>query len=655
MSFRLRLTHKIAGLGVLGIVGLAVVGGLYLTGTAEQSRYRLDAATARTLDRDATRVLVDLLELRRAEKDFLLRKDARYADRHAASSRKVADALATLQADAGKADGTLAADIAAVRAGFDVYATQFRTLAEARTRLGLDESSGLEGSLRKSVHAIEQQVSRLDQPQLLVTMLMMRRHEKDFMLRGDARYGAEMKTRDGEFRTKLAAADMPDAARAVVTMALAAYQADFAAWMAEAQRVAVAQKAVSETFAAIEPRIDAIHTALETARTRSEAAETAAIDQTSDRLKIVILAVVGAVAILSLLIGRSLSRPLTAMTAGMQRLAGGDFDVALPGLSRTDEVGDIARAVEVFKVKAQERSRQEAMAQAERERAAAAVRKADMVRLADQFEQAVGGIIATVSAASTELEATAGTLTRTADTTRQMSTSVSAASEEASTNVQAVAAAADELTASVGEIGRQVQTSSRIAESAVTEATRTDARVGELADAAGRIGDVVKLITAIAEQTNLLALNATIEAARAGEAGRGFAVVASEVKALAAQTAKATDEIAAQVGGMQSATTESVTAIKAIGGTIGQIAEVAAAIAAAVEEQNAATTEISRNIQHAAAGAAEVSSTIVQVKRGAEETGAASGEVLQAASRLARESSRLRQEVDTFLATVRAA
>nr|WP_244670477.1 cache domain-containing protein [Rhodoplanes elegans] len=351
---------------------------------------------------------------------------------------------------------------------------------------------------------------------------------------------------------------------------------------------------------------------------------------------------------------RSQIRPLVALSRVMGRLQKGDHAVAVPSLDRGDEIGLMARAVEVFKEHAVARERLEAEQHAAEARAVAA-RKADMVRLADHFEQAVGGIIGAVSASATELEATATTLTRTADVTQQKSATVTAASGEASGNVQAVAAATNEMTASIGEISRQVQSSSRIAEAAVSQAAKTDDRIGVLSVAAQRIGDVVKLITDIAEQTNLLALNATIEAARAGEAGKGFAVVANEVKALAGQTAKATGEISAQITAMQAATQDSVSAIKEISGTIGQIAEVAAAIAAAVEQQGAAAAEISRNIQQAAHGTGEVAQHITEVSRGAEETGAASSELLSAAGQLAMESNQLRNEVQTFLATVRAA
>jgi methyl-accepting chemotaxis protein len=289
------------------------------------------------------------------------------------------------------------------------------------------------------------------------------------------------------------------------------------------------------------------------------------------------------------------------------------------------------------------------------EQRTAAQRKADMHRLADEFQAAVGNIVDTVSTASSELEAAAGTLTKTAEVTQELSGAVAAASEQASANVQSVASATEEMTSSVNEISRQVQESSRIAGDAVRQAQQTDARINQLSQAAGRIGDVVKLITAIAEQTNLLALNATIEAARAGDAGRGFAVVASEVKQLASQTAKATEEISTQIAGMQSATEESVAAIKEIGGTIGRISEIASTIAAAVEEQGAATGEIARNVSEAAKGTAQVASNITDVNRGAGEAGSASAQVLASAQSLSGESQHLKAEVGKFLATVRAA
>jgi methyl-accepting chemotaxis protein len=374
-------------------------------------------------------------------------------------------------------------------------------------------------------------------------------------------------------------------------------------------------------------------------------------------LQLVIVAAIGILVgvLAGVLIGQNgIVRPVNLLKAVMEALARNDLKVEVPGVERRDELGDMARTVEVFKRNGLEVERLRAEQQ-DAERQGTARRRADMMRLADDFEGAVSEIIETVSSASTELEASAGTLTKTAEHAQEVTTSVATASEEASTNVQAVASATEEMASSVNEISRQVQESARIANEAVVQARKTNGRIDELSKAAGRIGDVVELINSIAGQTNLLALNATIEAARAGEAGRGFAVVASEVKALAEQTAKATGEIGQQIAGIQSATEDSVVAIKEIGETIGRMSEISSTIAAAVEEQGAATAEISRNIQQAAQGTTQVSSNIVDVQRGAGETGSASSQVFSAAKTLSRDSNRLKLEVGKFLGTVRAA
>jgi methyl-accepting chemotaxis protein len=350
----------------------------------------------------------------------------------------------------------------------------------------------------------------------------------------------------------------------------------------------------------------------------------------------------------------SIARPIRRIGDVLLGLAHGDKSLEVPYSTRGDEVGDAARAAKTFKENLIRIEQMEA-AQKDAEATAAAARKADMAKLADEFQAAIGGIVNTVSSASSQLESAARTLTATADNTQELSSMVAAASEEASTNVGAVATAAEEMSASVVEIGRQVHDSSRIAGEAVKQAQKTDARITELSQAASRIGDVVKLITAIAEQTNLLALNATIEAARAGEAGRGFAVVASEVKALAAQTAKATDEITTQIAGMQVATQDSVSAIKEIGDTITRISEIANTVASTLEEQGTVTTEIARNVGEAAQGTAQVAEKIIEVNRGASATGAASGQVLESARALSDESGHLKAEVEKFLNTVRAA
>ena len=366
-----------------------------------------------------------------------------------------------------------------------------------------------------------------------------------------------------------------------------------------------------------------------------------------------VVALLGVLAGVTLMLRRRVITPLANLTEVVGDLAAGRHDVIIPTSDRADEIGAMAGSLQVFKEALITKKAADESAAVE---ADAKIQRAQRVdKITHDFESMIGEIVEVVSSASSELEASAGTLTATAERSEQLTTMVAAASEEASTNVQSVASATEEMASSVNEISRQVQDSARIASEAVEQAQKTNDRVGELAKAAARIGDVVELINTIAGQTNLLALNATIEAARAGEAGRGFAVVASEVKALAEQTAKATGEISQQISGIQAATQESVGAIKDIGDTIARMSEIASTVASAVEEQGAATQEISRNVQQAAHGTQQVSSNIADVQRGAGETGSASSRVLTAAKSLSGESSRLKLEVGKFLSSVRAA
>ncbi|MCD0417507.1 MCP four helix bundle domain-containing protein [Rubrivivax sp. JA1024] len=355
----------------------------------------------------------------------------------------------------------------------------------------------------------------------------------------------------------------------------------------------------------------------------------------------------------SVMVIRDITSGIGSIIKPMQALGQGDLSADVPYRGVRTEIGAMADSLQIFKeALIAKKAADEAVAHEAEAKIARGQRVDSATR---QFETAIGQIVETVSAASTELEASAGTLTATAGHAEELTTAVAAASEQASANVQSVASATEEMSSSISEISRQVQESARIANDAVDQARKTNDSVGMLSTAAARIGDVVELINTIAGQTNLLALNATIEAARAGDAGRGFAVVAAEVKALAEQTAKATGEIGQQITGIQAATDQSVSAIREIGLTIGRMSEIASTIASAVEEQGAATQEISRNVQQAAHGTQQVSSNITDVQRGATETGMASGQVLSAAKSLSQDSSRLRDEVARFLETVRAA
>ncbi|MCD0420575.1 methyl-accepting chemotaxis protein [Rubrivivax sp. JA1024] len=656
MALRLGLSPKINSIAVVGIAGVLALAALHMLGTSSQDAARLIDERARTLGDSNERLQIALLEQRRSEKNFMLRKDEQYLGQFQQSGRVAAETLADMirQTEAS-GQSELTRSLLSVQTGFENYQRQFGRLAEASIKLGLKEELGLEGSLRTSVHAIEKALDQFDAPDLMVKMLMMRRHEKDFMLRRNPKYGDDMKKRAAEFTDALAASSLPDTAKAEITQKLAAYQRDFSAWMEGALASGRAEKDMVTSYRSLQPALEQLFSTVRQQAEHGKAMAATARQTTEHRMQIAIIAIILAVMVLGIWIARSITKPLGGLNVGIRRLGDGELDLVLPGLQRSDEIGDMARAVESVKLKAQERAAAEAAAQAAQERVAAEQRKRDMIALADKFEGAVGEIVQTVSSASTELEASATTLTSTADHAQQFATRVAAASEEASANVQSVASASEEMASSVNEISRQVQEAARIAAEAVAQAQTTNARVGHLSQTAARIGDVVELINTIAAQTNLLALNATIEAARAGDAGRGFAVVAAEVKQLAEQTAKATEQISQQVGGIQSATDESATAIRQIGDTIGRMSEIAATIASAVEEQGAATQEISRNVHHAAEGTHQVAANIVEVQRSASSTGSASTQVLSAAQSLATDSTRLKGEVARFLGTVRAA
>jgi methyl-accepting chemotaxis protein len=396
---------------------------------------------------------------------------------------------------------------------------------------------------------------------------------------------------------------------------------------------------------------DATAAAEEESNTATAAAEAGVVAATRNRI-IVGLAVILALIGTATFAARTIGRPIRRIGDVLMKLARGDKTIEIPYTSRTDEVGDTARAAKHFRdsliqVERLEDDSREAEARVETNR------KAAMQKIADEFEATVGSIVGVVSSAAVQLEGSAAHLAKAAETTEKLSCVVASASDEASANVGSVASAAERLAASVGQVGQQVRESRNISGAAVEQAQNTDRRITELSDAAQRIGDVVQLITTIAKQTNLLALNATIEAARAGEAGKGFAVVAQEVKALATETAKATEEIGSHASGIQSVTGQSVAAMRDIKGTIDRVSEIAETISLAVEEQAEAIREIASNVRQASAGTGQVACTIADVNRQAASTGLASGDVLASARSLSTESQRLASEMRKFVAQVR--
>ena len=524
-------------------------------------------------------------------------------------------------------------------------------MSGARIKLGLKEDLGLEGSLRKSVHEIETALKAFDAPALTVTMLMMRRHEKDFMLRGEAASGDDMKKRAAEFSSQVAEANMLAAAKADLMQKLASYQRDFFAWMTAAQLVDTEQKAVSQSFAAIEPGIASVLQAIKRSSEDAEMAEISSRQSTVLRMEIAIAAIICCVGLLALLIARAIVGPLSRLTFGMKELADGNFGVVLPGLDRKDEVGDMAQAVGAFKVKAEQKARDDAEVQ-QVGRDVLTRRQEEIDQLIGFFGRSMGGSFKSLSVTSAGMARTSTSLEAAAQTTGSQAVLVLGEVGQTSMNIQTVAAASQQLSASISEIGRQASESARGSTAAMQQSEAVVTKVEELRHAAAEIGNVVKLINTIAGQTNLLALNATIEAARAGEAGRGFAVVAGEVKALAEQTAKATSDIAHQVASIQSATNGAAEAIQEISGTIRGVNETAVAIATAVEQQSAATQEIARSIESVTVNAASMTHSMEQVQGAVDATGGSAAEVKRATEALSVDTGILSTEVQDFLASL---
>ncbi|MBL8839768.1 MAG: HAMP domain-containing protein [Alphaproteobacteria bacterium] len=655
MLRRLSLRFQIGLLAAAALAGLSAFGAIYWLGESRLARIDAVDHQVRAVAAEVTDYRLLMLQARRSEKDFLLRLRADDAQLH---TRQMTEAAAAAQSILRGFDALGQAPLAArmrdVADKVGGYAVTFTQIVADATRIGLTENDGLQGSLRRSVQAAEARVTELRLDPLLILILQMRRAEKDFQLRRQDSYVRRQAELRGAFAQALAAQPLDDAQKQEVSALIDAYHRDFNAFAAATLQMSQRLGGLSSAYRAVEPVLDALSGETMQLLAAADAEAVAVRASTATQMIVAFVAIFSAMAVLAWLIARALTRPIAAMTGAMGALAGGELGVDIPASDYGNEVGAMARAVQVFKDNAIRVRQMEADAAAQKERAEAEKRAA-MAALAASFEASVGGVVKTITAASTEMHAAAESLTATAEETARQSGAVAAASEEASTNVQTVASASEELNSSVGEIGRQVASSAAMSSRAVAQAEATNGTVRGLADAAQRIGDVVQLISEIAGQTNLLALNATIEAARAGEMGKGFAVVASEVKSLATQTAKATDEIAAQIAAIQGATGNAVGAIDGIGRTIAELSQVASAIASAVEEQGAATREIARNIQQAAAGTGEVSNNIAGVNQAAGQTGAAAAQILGSSGELAQQAEVLQLEVAKFLAAVRAA
>jgi len=651
----MRIRTQIMLIGMLSLLGFVAVGVIYLNSASRQESFLQTQLKESEGVRFVNAIKAGFLQQRRNEKDFLLRKDMKYAERHKKTAMELLPYFDKLKTIHMEADEQKLID--EMRDGFNIYVLQFNEVVEMWKRIGLTPEDGLRGELHNSTLAIEAELkknSTLEEAQeLTIVLLRMRSYEKDFFLNVKRKYAKRLSRAHAELDMGFAYTDLPEEEKEKITQSLEKYLADFQSLSDLLLEEIEDKKLMSTLFAEVQPKLQV----LDEKGKADAATATRELNANVDNTLVMMLASMFLIALivvsLALLIGRGVSGPVHDMTEAMTGLAEGDLDREVPARDRHNEIGEMATAVQVFKDNAI-RVRQMEDEQKRVEQKAREEKHAMMKKMADDFDVNVGGIVQSVSSAATELQSSSEAMSATASQTNSQSIAVAKASEDASANVQTVAAAAEQLSDSIREISQQVLQSSNVSKEAVDQAGKTHATVQHLVSSAERIGEVVELISDIAEQTNLLALNATIEAARAGDAGKGFAVVASEVKNLANQTARATSEISGQITDIQVATKESVTAIEGIGKTISRIDEISAAISAAMEEQGAATNEIANNVEQASAGTREVSSNIRNVTQAAGETGSAAGQIQNAAKELSVQAEMLRGEVSRFLEQVRA-
>ena len=663
MSFlsRMRLIYQISLLSIVALVIFAIVGVTQFVADQQRQSAQLIAQSASEDSLTVDAVSRAFLNARRHEKDFVIRRSEEHVAAHAETAATIRAGLDQLS---GREElGDLLDQIVQAQDAVDNYVSEFANVVALQRKVGLDGSSGLLGEMRNAASEVEAalgEVAKLEAmlglsatKDLSIAVLEMRRDEKDFLARLDPAYVESVEKTSKRFSAALAAAgSIQDEKKEQLGKLMDSYLADFKTLAAAALEREESLDRLGEYYAAVEPILvtlsEEIGTVAENMQLRAEE-----IAHTGVQVTFAIF-IAGAIImiLMSTILARAIVRAITGLTTKMARLAKNDFDVKLDEADRKDEIGEMGRSVVVFRENGLERQKLEAQQREldEKQRQRLELQE----RHIREFDDDVVAMMSEVGTAVQQLHSVSEVLRNSAITANEQSTTVSAGSEEASSNVQLVATAATELSASIHEIAGQIGDTSKMAATASDRAQTTNNDIQGLNEAAVRIGEVINLISDIAEQTNLLALNATIEAARAGDAGKGFAVVASEVKNLANQTAKATEDISSQINDIQQATQSAVDAIDSIVQMITDISERASAVAAAVEQQTVATSEISENVEQAASATTEISNAMQGVSTAVAETTEAADDVRGSADNLGRQSDGLSERIDSFLERMRA-